>query len=388
METRGGRPLVGEDVRPLHDAFFSARRVGGLTHNIYRYPARFSPEFVRAALDSFSDPGDLILDPFMGGGTSAVEALVSGRRFLGFDINPLSVLLTRAKTTPLSQRDRVALRAWVERSFDSSSRRVPGETRLKNAPALIVDALSGPVGSVDMLETDRQRDAARAILLGVGQWAIDGRSAPVPADDLHAVAADHLERLLAGLDSLAVTARQSGLPPGQLPRNRVIRSSAAREAAGSRGLNRMVGRVRLVVTSPPYPGVHVLYHRWQVLGRSETPMPYWIADLQDGLGPKHYTMGGRSALGQDSYFREMRSTWSAVRRLLRPDAVIIQLVAFSKPETQVERYQAMMAEAGFHSVPALEPRDSREVPNRRWYHRIEPDRIQSKEALMVHRVSR
>ena len=30
------------------------------------------------------------------------------------------------------------------------------------------------------------------------------------------------------------------------------------------------GRVRLVLTSPPYPAVHVLYHRWQVKGRKET----------------------------------------------------------------------------------------------------------------------
>lgn len=33
----------------------------------------------------------------------------------------------------------------------------------------------------------------------------------------------------------------------------------------------------LILTSPPYPGVHVLYHRWQVQGRKETPAPFWIA---------------------------------------------------------------------------------------------------------------
>ena len=34
--------------------------------------------------------------------------------------------------------------------------------------------------------------------------------------------------------------------------------------------------IKLVLTSPPYPGVHVLYHRWQVQGRRETPAPFWI----------------------------------------------------------------------------------------------------------------
>jgi DNA modification methylase len=40
--------------------------VGGLTHNFYRYPARFSPRFVKVAIESLSNPGDLVVDPFMG----------------------------------------------------------------------------------------------------------------------------------------------------------------------------------------------------------------------------------------------------------------------------------------------------------------------------------
>jgi hypothetical protein len=50
--------------------------VTGLTHNFYRYPGRFSPAFARAAIEALSRPGDVILDPFMGGGTTLVEARV------------------------------------------------------------------------------------------------------------------------------------------------------------------------------------------------------------------------------------------------------------------------------------------------------------------------
>src|SRR5215467_6633374 len=49
--------------------------VRGLTHNFYRYPARFSPAFVRAAIETFTKPGDLVLDNHVGGGTTLVEAL-------------------------------------------------------------------------------------------------------------------------------------------------------------------------------------------------------------------------------------------------------------------------------------------------------------------------
>ena len=54
---------------------------------------------------------------------------------------------------------------------------------------------------------------------------------------------------------------------------------------------------RLVLTSPPYPGVHVLYHRWQVDGRKEAPLPFMIANKLDGAGLSYYTMGDRKYPG-------------------------------------------------------------------------------------------
>ena len=59
------------------DAVINSDPVAGLTHNFYRYPARFSPEFAKQAILAFSKPDDLVLDPFMGGGTTLVEALAN-----------------------------------------------------------------------------------------------------------------------------------------------------------------------------------------------------------------------------------------------------------------------------------------------------------------------
>lgn len=50
-------------------------RVSGLTHQYYRYPARFSPQFVRTAIEQFTKPGDLVFDPFMGGGTTLTSSV-------------------------------------------------------------------------------------------------------------------------------------------------------------------------------------------------------------------------------------------------------------------------------------------------------------------------
>lgn len=56
--------LLSEFISGVH----SADRVSGFTHGFYKYPARFSPVFVRQAILAFTDYGDLVLDPFMGGG--------------------------------------------------------------------------------------------------------------------------------------------------------------------------------------------------------------------------------------------------------------------------------------------------------------------------------
>ncbi len=388
--------MVVKSPRAFHSAFFSADRVRGYTHNLYRYPARFSPEFVRACLSEFTTTGDVVLDPFVGGGTTAIEALVAGRRFVGFDLNPLAILLTRAKTTPLSKVDRAALLHWLDLSFAprpeertvDSERRVEDDPRLRNAPPGVVASLRQAVERANDLAKSRQRDAARALLVGVGQWAVDGRAKPVDSSSVEPAARAAFRRLLDGLDEFGVAARTAGVLPSALPRQRILRPTGAAEAAKHRGLNRLAGRARLVVTSPPYPGVHVLYHRWQVRGRTETPMAYWLGDLQDGLGPKHYTMGGRTEIGEAVYFTQILESWSALRRLLRSDAVVIQLVAFSRPREQLPRYLATMSAAGYERAADLEPDETRMVPNRRWYNRVEPARGWGREVLLAHRLSR
>src|SRR5215472_820677 len=84
-------------------------------HEFYRYPGRFSPAFARAAIEAFSQPADLILDPFVGGGTTAIEALLSHRRSLVADLNPLATFVTRVKTRPLTDSSRIAVQQWIER---------------------------------------------------------------------------------------------------------------------------------------------------------------------------------------------------------------------------------------------------------------------------------
>jgi DNA modification methylase len=81
--------LSDEEQIALISAARDRSPVRGLTHGYYKYPARFSPIFANAAIKTFTKPGDLVLDPHVGGGTTLVEALASGREAIGVDISSL-----------------------------------------------------------------------------------------------------------------------------------------------------------------------------------------------------------------------------------------------------------------------------------------------------------
>src|SRR3954451_19715563 len=91
------RPIEAQSA--LTRASRDGEPVRGLTHGFYKYPARFSPSFVRAAIETFTQPGDLVLDNHVGGGTTLVEALALGRNAIGIDISPLAEFVAMAKTT-------------------------------------------------------------------------------------------------------------------------------------------------------------------------------------------------------------------------------------------------------------------------------------------------
>src|ERR1700728_4855826 len=92
--------------------------IRGLTHGYYKYPARFSPAFVRATIEAFTKPADLVLDNHVGGGTTLVEALALGRDAIGVDISALAGFVSTVKTTVLNDRELERLEEWAKRLVD------------------------------------------------------------------------------------------------------------------------------------------------------------------------------------------------------------------------------------------------------------------------------
>jgi DNA modification methylase len=72
-----------------------------ITHGYHRYPAKFIPQVVSNLVERYTKKGDLVVDPMCGSGTAIVESKVMGRSSVGVDINPVAVLIAKAKTQPL-----------------------------------------------------------------------------------------------------------------------------------------------------------------------------------------------------------------------------------------------------------------------------------------------
>lgn len=72
------------------------------THGMHNYPARMVPQIAERLIQKYSRSGETVYDPMCGSGTVLVEATLLGRRAIGTDLNPLAVLLSRVKTTPIA----------------------------------------------------------------------------------------------------------------------------------------------------------------------------------------------------------------------------------------------------------------------------------------------
>ena len=75
---------------------------GKWTHDYHRYPAKFIPQLVEKLINEYlTDTHVHINDPFMGSGTTIVTAISKGFKASGTDINKISHLVTKVKSTPI-----------------------------------------------------------------------------------------------------------------------------------------------------------------------------------------------------------------------------------------------------------------------------------------------
>ena len=288
----------------------------------------FPERFARDRIELFTEPGERVLDPFCGRGTSVLEALLVRRIGLGIDINPVAYCVTAAKanvpdeSSLISEIDELELR-YGEKEGDAArdrcallptffwrafhSETLPQIVFLRSVlnwkgnpvhrflAALCLGCLHGERGKpMQYLSNQMPRTISPKPAYAVRYWASHGFHAP-----------------RRGTFDLLRTAVSYRLSTGTPPRRGQVWLGDARNA--SRALRQWSGKVDLVVTSPPYFDVtryeEDQWLRLWFLGHDDHPT-YSMISRDDRYGSR------------DRYWKFLMEVWRGVAPLVREGAML------------------------------------------------------------------
>lgn len=286
-----------------------------LTHKFHPYPGRFHAHLPQTLLQAVAEKGQSIFDPFMGGGTTLVEAMLLGLPTAGNDLNPIAGLVARERSRPRNgaQAERVTGEARRIAALVEGLRREkhPPRARLKNLARL----------------TPHYQQHLLAELL---QWVRLIRQLPAGEEQqtLRAVFSSGVVKY----SNQPSDSRQGNAPP-RYPKGAVTRFFVAKCEELARSQMALARRLKTapqvelyqedatllpslgwgvfdhVLTSPPYPGTYDYYeqHRLRLDWLELEDEPFREGEL-----------GARRKEEPAGWSRGLRDTMVSLARVLKP----------------------------------------------------------------------
>lgn len=114
------------DVRPNIGSIKVSKRTP--IYGLHAYDSKKPPDAVRQYIEHFTKPGDLVFDPFVGSGMTAVASLLSRRKCLAVDLSPLAVFVTSQYCSPVSIAELHKATQRVLRRLDTDRQRLYATT--------------------------------------------------------------------------------------------------------------------------------------------------------------------------------------------------------------------------------------------------------------------
>jgi DNA modification methylase len=344
------------------------------SHALHAFAAKFPPQLPRVFIEELTQPGDVVLDPMMGSGTTIVEALLRERKGIGVDIDPLARMICRVKTSHIASGKALTAGADVlARAEKVSDAKVAkflnsfDETSHEFIDYWFFRETQEQLSRLLIAINDEQNEKVKEFLLLVLSSVIITKSGGVSlARDLahsrphkdktkqpkHAF--DQFKRAL----GKAVTA-VSGL---------IIHEEGIQLLEGdARDLPVESSSVDLIVTSPPYANAldYMRAHKFSLVWLGESIK--WLGEHRSRyIGSERidvdlsgelpvYTEGVLTQLGAldqkkqkvvRKYFLEMRQAMREMFRVLKPDSASIIVVATSTMRGYVIPTQECLADLG------------------------------------------
>ena len=424
VDTDGSRLDATREVLGANLDFHGANSSYG-SHAWHPFPAKFPPQLPEFVIRHLSDPGDTVLDPMLGSGTTLVEALRLGRRAIGCDIDPLSRMIATAKLTPVDpdavlregtgiiegahgdyHRFRPKLQEDLELRFDEGTYKFIQYWFL---PQQQLEMLA-LIQRIEALKEGGTRDFLRMIFSSTIIAKSGGvslardlahtrphRDTQKTPPSAFTEFAKRLERIIATFDKHelnrdigVMSSRQDG-NRGLVGRDFDCSASIQDTTAADTGLP--PSSVDLIVTSPPYANNAIDYMRahkfslvwfgWKIAELSRIRSQYLGHDAISGVRGlglprqcedtllKLADRDRKKALALRRYFEEMQSVAREMRRVLRSGKPAVIVVGSSRIKgLDVETHKGLAAigeDAGFDLAGIGErqlDRDKRMMPAR------------------------
>lgn len=318
------------------------------SHGYHRYPAKFIPQLARRCILEYSNEGDLVIDPFGGCGTTLVESLIYGRKSIGTDINPVAVLISRAKTTPVNpallDEEKEKLFASIDTYNDQKQNRLVDGGRHKQdkfneriiywfPKVEIRQTLSFILHKINSVEDENFRTfflcGFSQILKNCSIWMAKSNK---PTRDFNKRQQDPIKAFKRQINAMS----KGNLELYKLTLNKPIKDTKA-VFSDARKIPTKTNSVKLIVTSPPYvtsyeyADLHQLSALWLDYANS-------LTDFREGfIGSTHKKdidhngiksklakntieklnlKSKKEALGVKNYFFEMQECFEEMYRVL------------------------------------------------------------------------
>jgi len=282
-----GKAVGLEGPRELSAAMVEALRARGeierVTQRFHTYPARLHPDAAKRLLEVL--PGERMLDPFCGGGTVLVEAMLAGRHAWGNDLNPVATLVARARTRLLEPAARKKLQAEAQRVAKAAAglvgQKLPAPESVQPQIRWYEPHVLGELTALhQLIEAAEDMEVARLLRAMHSSLVV---KYSLRASDTSARRVQRKVKKGAVIQAFTARAVELTRMLDELRQSVPEGTPAAKLRRGdARELN---GTFDLILTSPPYPGTYD-YIPLQHLRLA------WLGQL-DALGDQKHEVGPR-----------------------------------------------------------------------------------------------
>jgi hypothetical protein len=301
-------------------------------HSLHPYLGKFIPQLVEVFLHRHFEPGDCVYDPFVGSGTTLVEANAFGAAGVGCDISVFNCLLARVKTTQYSLGAlELALRGVLEQTRQAwevvTTENASEWLRSWYSPLALRELFAYHRVSSESLE-DPSWDVARIILSRAARSArrtthfdLDFPRQPVTEPywcHKHKRTCKPVDQAMKFLE------RYTGDTVRRIREFAAMRSTAPVEVIhGDARIAELPVEPSGIITSPPYPGL-IDYHE-------QHRYSYELLRLDDRRDEEIGSASrGQSRQAVRAYVEDMTAVFSNARRQLATGAPVIVVVNDSK----------------------------------------------------------